>query len=598
MGEVYDVRDTSTGYAYALKLYRPEVSQRPDAIPAFEREARKVGELGIDTFARSYEFGVDPQTGCPFSLGELVLLPSLQQMIATQGPVSINVLDVLMRTLAPAFDKAHQAGLAHRGLKPSNIFASEVEPGTWQARVTEFGQSALRVIAPPPPGWTASPGWLSAEQADPSTPASASMDVYALGLVAFFALTGRSVFRSMQSVPPDLNHLWAEMTAPLPPASARARELGVIITATLDPWFARALSVSPMQRFHSVGEMSQALWGIVGSSQHVVTMRPPPGVGATPPPMPPMGQKPPSPQQLRSMKQTLMYGMQAPASGVPGGPSGAAVPGVPQFIDQDDDDMPTRAISREQFEQQAMARPSPGPNGGSQYPDVPPPPMAPPPGPAVSTVPSANAMGQQPVAAAGAPPEASLTNRPPPARSPYLMPALAAAGVLLIGAIVIGGIAISRSSSSEDQPPAKASATASAPAPSATPSAVVAAPSATPSASAAPPPPKDALVKLSCEPACDTIKCDGKAVSDASSGVRLDPGKHECKGSKKGYTTATETFEVKAGDEISKTLALTKVAVGGGTYVPPANTTPPTKTGGTKTPGPAKTCGTFLNPCK
>lgn len=77
MGEVYDVRDTSTGYAYALKLYRPEVSQRPDAIPAFEREARKVGELGIDTFARSYEFGVDPQTGCPFSLGELVLLPSL-----------------------------------------------------------------------------------------------------------------------------------------------------------------------------------------------------------------------------------------------------------------------------------------------------------------------------------------------------------------------------------------------------------------------------------------------------------------------------------------------------------------------------------------
>ena len=208
----------------------------------------------------------------------------------------------------------------------------------------------------------------------------------------------------------------------------------------------------------------------------------------------------------------------------------------------------------------------------------------------------APAMPSQP-AGFGAAPDAL----PQRARSPYLLPLVAAGSILAVGGIVITIAVVTRSSGAATAPTVSSppSATASA-APSATAPASVAA---APSASAPPPPaPKDALVKITCDPECDELRCDGKAVEMTASGIRLDPGKHECKGSKKGYTTAKETFEVKAGDEVSKTLTLTKVAASGpapARTTQPANTTPPVKTSTpSKTPAPAKTCGSFLNPCK
>jgi hypothetical protein len=90
----------------------------------------------------------------------------------------------------------------------------------------------------------------------------------------------------------------------------------------------------------------------------------------------------------------------------------------------------------------------------------------------------------------------------------------------------------------------------------------------------------DALVRFSCDPACDRVQCDGKKVSDPAEGVRLSPGAHRCVGSKAGYTPARDSFRVKAGEDLSRDLRLNKVRY---TARPPA---------------PAKTCGTFLNPCK
>jgi hypothetical protein len=112
------------------------------------------------------------------------------------------------------------------------------------------------------------------------------MDIYTLGLIAFYALTGRSPFMALNREQLDLNLLWAEMTAPMPLASVRARELGATLSPTFDPWFSKALALSAAQRFHNVAEMSQMLFGMVGASQHVVTVRPPansPAVPVAPP---------------------------------------------------------------------------------------------------------------------------------------------------------------------------------------------------------------------------------------------------------------------------------------------------------------------------
>ena len=246
---------STTPVIHALKLLRPEVTQNPDAWSALCAEAQKASSLDAEVIAKAYEFLTEPSLNAPYVLGEYVTFSSLHDIVTQQGPMGLAEFDAVLRQVARGMDVAHQEGLFHRSLKPQNIFANPADAKNWQVRITDFGVGAARVLSPPPPGWTATPGWLSAEQADPSTAATASMDVYALGLVAFFALTGKSPYLACRSTPPDLNMLWAEMTAPLPSASQRARELGANLSPTLDSWFARALAVSPSQRFTTVGQI-------------------------------------------------------------------------------------------------------------------------------------------------------------------------------------------------------------------------------------------------------------------------------------------------------------------------------------------------------
>lgn len=263
MGEVYDVREFQSGYAYTVKLFRPEAVQSQQAWQAYCDDALKASSLGIAGVARVYDFQTEAATGMPYGLGEYVTLSTLSAWIAQHGVLSAAQATGLLQALAPVLDAVHQQGLVHRALKPTNIFVGTDAAGAWSVTVTDFGVAAARLLSPPSPGWPATPGWLSAEQADPSIPAHPTMDVYALGLVMFYALTGRSYFTACQSQSLDLNLLWAEMTAPPVAASTRAQQLGVSLSPAYDPWFARVLSVVPSERFATVAEMASAFAAIV-----------------------------------------------------------------------------------------------------------------------------------------------------------------------------------------------------------------------------------------------------------------------------------------------------------------------------------------------
>jgi serine/threonine-protein kinase len=647
MGEVYDARDTGTGYAYALKLFRPDVLRGDGTWDSFERDARRASAIGGEAVAKVFEFGIDQQAGAPYMLSEFLVLPTLQQLVATQGPLSFLALEAVLRAVAPGLDKAHAHGVFHRALKPQNMFVGQNEGNAWQVKVTDFGVSSLRLVAPPPPGWTATPGWLSAEQADPSTKPTATMDIYALGLVAFYALTGRSPFRACQDAAVDLNQLWSEMTAPLPPLSIRAREIGVTLSPTLDPWFSRVLAVSPAQRFKTASDMAQALFALVGSSHHVATMRPPaaPGQG---------------PQQgaPRMPQRTILLGAQpAPPADAPAqvprpGPSPFHQPPPPPMQpgleDEDEDDLPTRAMSRGEYEasvasagqsaaagaQEPAAAGSPGraasagsdtatvaglgplaqpamepvqmfaglaPRPAAAYEQAAP---APPLDPLLQGGPADPAAGAHaggPVhavarAAAANAPTLVLEDRKKPnmalaiglaAAALFVLVGFASCGACLLlrgrgEQVAVAGPRASGAAASTSGRAAGAATGASAASASPAGSVAAAGPGATETAAAPPAKPTDGLVKLACNPDCDEVKCDGKVVEQPGEGVRLEAGKHACTGSKKGYVSKTERFEVKAGDEQSKTLKLAKVPEG-----PPA--------GG---PPPPRNCGTFINPCK
>lgn len=251
LGEVYDVVDGQSGAHYALKLYPPALAGTPVWQAFVGGVQRMAAAPGL---ARAFDGGVDPSTGTPYVLSELLSIPSLAAQVP-KGRITPPAVGQLLKSLASAVAHAHQVGLAHGAIHPSNVFAMEGQ-GAPQVRATDLGSAALRAAAPPPSG-PVRLGWVAPEQWSGSAPTPAS-DVWAMGVLAFYALTAKSPFLSTKGDAPDANAVWAEVSAPLPPASQRAADLGVGLHESMNPWFARALSPSPHDRFPSAVEAADA----------------------------------------------------------------------------------------------------------------------------------------------------------------------------------------------------------------------------------------------------------------------------------------------------------------------------------------------------
>jgi hypothetical protein len=125
-------------------------------------------------------------------------------------------------------------------------------------RVSDFGASLLRRAVSSPPGWAGPPGFIGPDAVDHAAPSNSRMDVYSLGALVFFALTGQNPFRAMQAKPIDYGVLWNELILPLPPASQRAKELGAALPPALDAWFSQTLSPHPKARFATIAEAARA----------------------------------------------------------------------------------------------------------------------------------------------------------------------------------------------------------------------------------------------------------------------------------------------------------------------------------------------------
>jgi serine/threonine-protein kinase len=255
-GEVYGVRDMHSASNYALKLFWPSVLGHPEVWSALQQTARTASGLGVEGVARAYDFGIDANCARPFFVTERVSWASLADRVRLRGPLTPAEVASALTVLARALGAAHGIGLVHRDLKPENVFISPENP-SW-VRVSDFGVALLRAASPPPPGWGGTIGWVGPDAADPNARSTPAMDVFALGLVTFFALSGGALHRAARTTPIDPGALWQELIQPLSAASARARELGAALDPAFDGWFQRALSPSPEARFATVKEMASA----------------------------------------------------------------------------------------------------------------------------------------------------------------------------------------------------------------------------------------------------------------------------------------------------------------------------------------------------
>ena len=335
-GEVYGVRDMHGSGTFALKLFWPNALGQPEIWSAVQQTARTASGLGVDGVARAYDFGIDANSARPFYVTERVSWSSLTDRVRLRGPLTPAEMSTALGVLARALDGAHAVGLVHRDLKPDNVFVSP-DNANW-VRISDFGVALLRSAAPPPPGWGGTVGWVAPDAADPNARSTPAMDVFSLGLVTFFALSGGALHRAARQTPIDPGALWQELNAPLDSASLRARELGASLDPAFDVWFQRATAAMPQARFSSVSAMASAFDAIARTlvapqSQNAVALQ---GIAAAiaqplvfqpdaPPPAPPLGYAAPTQQS------PVMSGAAAPAYAPPVEDAAiSAVPGVPK----------------------------------------------------------------------------------------------------------------------------------------------------------------------------------------------------------------------------------------------------------------------------
>jgi serine/threonine protein kinase len=168
----------------------------------------------------------------------------------------------VLRQLYAGVGAAHTIGIVHRDLKPQNVLLTTGEEGAApHVKVLDFGiskqsdKSGTDTTAA-----VGSPMWMAPEQAQRGrlTPAT---DVFALALLTFRVLTGRSYWRSAAEKRPTLKETLVELLMkPYPPASARAAELGgAALPAGFDGWFDRAAHRDPTKRYPDAAASWEAL---------------------------------------------------------------------------------------------------------------------------------------------------------------------------------------------------------------------------------------------------------------------------------------------------------------------------------------------------
>jgi len=282
MGAVYVADQISTGKTRALKVMRPELLRDARLRERFIQEARVGAHIQSDHVVEVLGAGVEPGSGMPWIAMELLDGVDLAQFVRARGVVTAAQTSMILGQMGHALASAHRGGIVHRDLKPENIFiaTSHQRDKSYIVKLLDFGVAKLMAEAQAGSNDTSAvgtPRWMAPEQTDAGQAICAATDIWALGLLAFFMLTGRYYWLHSSgegaSVPTLLREILFE---PLVPASQRAHQLGVghLLPPGFDAWFGRCVVRPTSHRFPEAASAVAALESILGTAPGAST--PPP----------------------------------------------------------------------------------------------------------------------------------------------------------------------------------------------------------------------------------------------------------------------------------------------------------------------------------
>jgi serine/threonine-protein kinase len=251
MGEVWRAKHRLLARPAAIKLIRTDVlggSQRTrDAlVRRFEREAQDTATLGSTHTIDVYDFGITEE-GDFYYVMELLNGISLERAVREFGPMEPPRAVYLLIQACHSLGEAHARGLVHRDVKPANIFMCRLGPDDDFVKVLDFGlvkhvEAAAAGSMLTVEGMTAgTPGYMAPEIALGHPGVDGRSDIYSLGCVAYYLLTGQPVFSGETPVATVLAHV---QEPPLPP-SARSE---FAIPPALDALILECLAKEPSAR--------------------------------------------------------------------------------------------------------------------------------------------------------------------------------------------------------------------------------------------------------------------------------------------------------------------------------------------------------------
>jgi serine/threonine-protein kinase len=257
MGEVFLAEHQLLKRPCAIKLIRAERSGDTHAMARFEREVRATAQLSHWNTIEIFDYGRNDD-GTFYYVMEYLPGLSLDILVRRHGPLPAARVIYLLRQACDALHEAHEAGLVHRDIKPANLFAAHRGGHHDVAKLLDFGlvkalQGGDSIQLSQEDTVAGSPLYMAPEQVVHSQPPDRRTDIYSLGAVAYFLLTGHPPFLGANAMEVMIAHTRDPV---VPPSVLRAE-----IPADLEQVVLRCLAKRPADRYPDTPSLAQALDG-------------------------------------------------------------------------------------------------------------------------------------------------------------------------------------------------------------------------------------------------------------------------------------------------------------------------------------------------
>lgn len=264
MGVIYKAKRKDNGEIVALKVLHSHLLNDMESKKRFEAEAAACRDLKHRNLIRMLEFGFSKHQQ-PYMIMEYLEGKPLTDIIEKKGRLEVRRFINIFTQICDGLNHAHQKGVVHRDVKPSNVMIIRSEAGVDIAKILDFGIAKRHVEEnhenlTPTGNVLGSPAYIAPEQcagadADPRS------DIYSLGCVMYEALTGQPPFVHDSAIKVLLMQL-SETPQPLSMACP-----DVDFPLELETIMMRCLEKDPAARYQNAAELGADLWTFAATGQ-------------------------------------------------------------------------------------------------------------------------------------------------------------------------------------------------------------------------------------------------------------------------------------------------------------------------------------------